>query len=937
MKNQLKYFFSIVFLSSIFLSAKAQNYDVKGRVVDNKTNEPLSGVVVTVGNSYLWDVTDEKGEFYIDAIQKGEYVLKANYLGYVTFVTKVHSASNLSISLQESSLALEEVVVTAQKGEAALNTTISLNRNTLDHLQMSDMSNVASLLPGGKTINPDLTKENAFSLRSGGLSDPNAAFGTAVEVDGVRLGGNSSLSGLAGAGTRSVDVDNIESVEVITGVPSAEYGDLNSGMVKINTKKGRTPVNINFAINPRTYSASVSKGIDMQKDRGILNLSASWTKATAKLVSPYESYIRRNISVAYSNFFKRKLRFEVGVNGNIGGMNSEDDPDAFSGEYQKVSDNVLRAHTELTWLVNKPGITSLNFKANLNYNDKKDHLHSFETNSSELPSIGSLEQGYFLAQRLPKTYFADRIIDSKELNYSASLKYSWLKNWDGVRSHLKAGVQWRASGNVGAGEYYLDPALAESGYRPRPYTDYPFMHNFSLYAEEKLAFDVGETKAELTAGLRLENLYIKGSDYDRTTTFSPRFNFKWELLDGLAVRGGWGITEKMPSFFILFPRQEYRDILSSAFSHGDGASYIYYTEPFELKYNPELRWQKNQNAELGIDAKFLGTNISLVGFYNLTRDPYEFLKCYTPFSYNLYDVPGGLEIPNNPQIKVDPVNGQVAVNDGSNWVNFDKTLTDNTFMQYNYQSNGADIHRAGVELMVDFPEIRPIRTSFRLDAAYIYTSFVDDTESAFYRNGWSHTDGGDRSYQFVGIYANGGNLNSVVNGKITHNLDANLTATTHIPQARIIISCRLEMSLLRLSRNVSSYNGEDYAYTVSENGKTPTDGNIYDGNSYTAVRPIKYMDVDGNIYPFTDEQASDAAFSNLIIKSGNIYTFAQDGYGAYLSANLSVTKEIGKHVSLSFFANNFTNSRMAVKSFATGVSAIFTPTFYYGLTCRLKF
>jgi hypothetical protein len=177
----------------------------------------------------------------------------------------------------------------------------------------------------------------------------------------------------------------------------------------------------------------------------------------------------------------------------------------------------------------------------------------------------------------------------------------------------------------------------------------------------------------------------------------------------------------------------------------------------------------------------------------------------------------------------------------------------------------------------------------------------------------------------------------VANGKITHNLDANLTAITHIPQARLIITCRLEMSLLRRSRNLSMYNGSQYAYTVSEADKTPTGGDIYNGNSYTAIRPVSYMDLDGNVYPFTDAQATDPAFANLILKSANAYTFAQDGYGAYMSANLSITKEIGDHVSLSFFANNFTNSRPYVVSMATGVGAIFTPAFYYGLTCRLKF
>ena len=124
---------------------------------------------------------------------------------------------------------------------------------------------------------------------------------------------------------------------------------------------------------------------------------------------------------------------------------------------------------------------------------------------------------------------------------------------------------------------------------------------------------------------------------------------------------------------------------------------------------------------------------------------------------------------------------------------------------------------------------------------------------------------------------------------------------------------------------------------MSAEGTASTGGSIYDGNSYTAIRPVQYMDENGAVHDFTDVEAADPQFANLILKSGNAYTFAQDGYGAYFSANLSVTKEIGDSVSLSFFANNFTNSRMSVTSLANGVSAVFTPAFYYGLTCRIKF
>jgi outer membrane cobalamin receptor len=868
--------------------------------------------------------------------------MEVSCLGFVNVVMEIDvnkDIEGLDIRLKESSLALDEVVVTAQKAKDGLSTSHNLGRDALNHLQLSNMTDVAALLPGGKTINPDLTAESQFSLREGGSNVGNSAFGTAVEVDGVRLGNNASFGDMGGVDTRSVAVENIESIEVITGVPSAEYGDLSSGMVKINTRKGRTPVNLTFSVNPRTYQTSVSKGIDLQEDNGVLNLSAEWARAVKKLISPYESYTRSGLTLSYSNTFAKVLRFEAGFTGNIGGMDSKDDPDAFTGEYEKERDNVFRGNTSLTWLLNKSWVTNLKLDASVNFNDNLYHYHKYESYGSSQPAVHAEQEGYFLAERLPLTYFSDQIIDSKELDFAASLKYNWHKRWDDMKSLLKAGVQWKANGNVGEGEYYKDPSLAANGYRPRPYSQYPFMHNLSVYAEEHLTMPVASTKLEVTAGLRLENVFIKNSLYNKKTTLSPRFNAKWQLSDGLSIRGGWGITEKLPSYHVLYPKQEYRDIQTYGFSHGDQTSYIYYTQPYTVVYNPELRWQRNSNSEIGIDAEFRGMKVSLVGFYNVTKGTYNFLNVYEPYSYDILQRPEGFVMPDNPQIKVDSQTGMMYVRGSQDeyWTPMDVKVTDRTFAKSTKQNNGADVKRAGAELVVEFPEIKPLKTTFRLDAAYTYTKYLNEQLSAYYQKGWSHTTLADRSYQYLGIYANGGNDDSVTNGKITHNLNANLTAITHIPQARIIITCRLEATLLRRSRNLSQYNGAEYAFTVSETDNNPTGGNIYDGKSYTAIYPVSYMDLDGNVHPFTAAQAADPDFANLILKSDNIYTFAQDGYGMYMSANLSITKEIGDHVSLSFFANNFTNSRPYVKSMATGVGAIFTPVFYYGLTCRLKF
>ncbi len=921
-------------------NAQPSAESIAGIVRDAKTGEPVPGAAVQLGDDYLWAITDEEGRFIFNNVQKGEYILEISCLGYVSTTMEVENGDkDIIIRLHENTLALDEVVVTAQKAKDGLSSSQDIGRDALNHLQLSNMTDIAALLPGGKTSNPDLTASNTFSLREGGSTTGNAAFGTAVEVDGVRLGNNASFSGMGGVDTRSVAVENIESIEVITGVPSAEYGDLNSGMVRINTRKGRTPVNLTFTVNPRTYQTSVSKGIDLQKDNGVLNVSAEWARAVKKLISPYESYTRTGITLGYSNTFRGGLRFEAGFTGNIGGMNSKDDPDAFSGQYTKERDNVLRGSTSLNWMLNKSWITSLKLDASVNFNDNLYHFHKYESFASNQPAVHAEQEGYFLADRLPLTYFSDQVIDSKELDIAASLRYNWHKRWNDSKSSLKAGIQYKANGNTGEGEYYKDPSLAANGYRPRPYSQYPFMHNISAYAEEHLTFPIARTKFEFTAGLRLEHIAIKNSLYRNKSTLSPRFNARWEFNENLSVRGGWGITEKLPSYFILYPKQEYRDIQTFGFSHGGQSSYIYYTQPYTTIYNPDLKWQRNSNSELGLDAEFKGFKLTLTGFYNLTKGPYNLIEVYEPYSYDILRRPEGFTMPSDPQIKVDSQTGMVYIrgNDGEYWTPMEVKVTDRTFAKSTRQNNGADVRRAGAELVMEFPEIRAVRTKFRLDASYTYTKYLNGQLTPYYQTGWSHTDLPDRSYQYVGIYANGGSSNPVANGKTTNNIDANITAITHIPQARIIITCRLEMSLLRRSRSLSLHDGKDYAFTVSETGKTPTGGSIHDGDSYTAIYPVSYMDLDGNIHPFTEVQATDPAFANLILKSPNAYTFALDGYGPYMSANLSITKEIGNHVSLSFFANNFTNSRPYVKSLATGVGAIFTPAFYYGLTCRLKF
>ena len=912
---------------------------IEGEVRDNETGEALSGVVLRLDGGYIWTVSDDKGHFVLTKVPDGKCELEADCLGYLpvtqTLTLRGGKVSDpqqrsLTIRMKTESLAVEEVVVTASLSKDNANTTRTIGRTALDHLQVSGLDNVAALLPGGKTVNPDLTTNQPLSLRSGGVSEGNAAFATAVEVNGVRMGDNASFGELQGVDTRSIPVEDIESVEVLTGVPSAEYGDLGSGIVRVKTKKGRTPFKITVGINPKTYDVAVSKGV--QVGQGILNLSGQWTRATQKISSPYTAYTRRSLTAEYSHTFAKIVRLEAGITGNIGGMDSRNDPDVFSEERKRVRDNLFTPHIKAVFLLNRSWVSNFTLEASAYYHDKFSTEHIYNSYASNQPAVHAESKGYYQASSLPKTFYADRVVDSKELDWSASLKYDWLAHWGSVKNTLKAGFIWKADGNVGAGEYYEDPTLAGNGYRPRPYSEYPYMHNLALWVEEKFEVPVGESQLALTAGLRGETVLLKGTAYNGLSALSPRLGLRWNLPLGFALRGGWGITRKLPGFSILYPEKQYRDILSLGFSHGSETDYIYYTQPYTLATNPNLKLQSNHNTEVALDWEKDDWHLSLTGFYSKTLDPYSLTGAYTPFSYNIWKLPDTYVMPASPQVKLDSQTGQVFLraNPSEAYTATELLVTDRTFINTRMPDGGATIHRTGAELTAETPQIPLLKTRFRIDASYTHTWYMDKEETYYYNTGWSHPDPAlkNRSYPYVGIYEG---PSSLIQGKKTHTLDANFTLITHIPEIRLIVTVRLEATFLRYSRNLS-----ERAYTVAEGSVVPTGGDIYGGNSYTAVAPMAWLDLNGNRHPWTEAEASNPDFQRLIIRSGNIFTFAEDGYDPYFSANLSLTKEIGKHVSLSFYANNFTFSRPYSVSYATGVSTIFTPAFYYGLTCRIK-
>lgn len=939
----------MVLLLGLAFNAMGKNRTITGKVISADRKLPLSAVIVTVDGTQNWAVTDAKGEFTLANVDYGTQTIVYSLIGYVELRHELlvdEKSPSYTVALKEDNLKIDDVVVTAKAKSSEMSSAHIIGGKAIEHLQMNSISDIATLLPGASTINPDLTQNSVISLRDGGMTAGNPSFGTALEVDGVRLSTNASFKAVSGVGARDVATANVDKVEVITGVPSAEYGDIGSGIVKVHTSKGRTPWKITFTTNPRTKVGSIAKGFDLGKGRGAINTSIEYAYATNDLMSPYTSYSRRGITLAYSNTFRKRWKFTAGVTGNLGGMNSENDPDARTGEYERDRDNSIRGNASVEWLLNKKWISNLRLEGAVNYTDNLSKAFQVVNNASQQPAVHSLIEGYYFTDMLPESFSRMQYIDSKELDVNLKLRADWNRKWNNIRSGFKLGVAFQSNGNMGKGEYYNDQMLAPSQYRPRPYTDYPFMHNLAFFAEEKLTIPLGrkDYKLDIMAGVRVEGTFIKGANYDHKTTASPRLNAKLHLGDNVTIRGGWGFAEKLPSFYVLYPHQEYRDFrVFSASYQGNKSVYAYYTQPYKQLPNPSLRWQRNRNAEIGIDLSFGGFDLSLTAFSNKTKLPYRLMTSYSPMSYRVSQLPASYSMPANPQFKIDPVTGIVEIRDydypQGGWTMMDTLVENRTFVGNSYQTNGSDVIRRGIEMVMDFPEIRPINTQFRLDAAYTYSKYLNTDFMYYYPSRSSFYDQ-NMSYEYVGIYANTGSSSSTYNGQKRHVLRANLTAITRIPQIRMVITVRLEASLLQRWQNISEFNGKEYAVNVGDDGK-PSGGSIYDGNSYVAMYPLAYMDTSGRVYDVSNLSYDNPRWSSdlqgLVVRSGNSFIYAKHGYNPYFSANISLTKEFGDHVSISMYVNNFTNSRKAVRDIGNGVSTILTPSLYYGLTLRLKF
>lgn len=512
---------------------------VSGRVLEEGTGVPVEFAVVVLAPQELYTTTDRNGAFEFKNVDPGKAVISVQYVGKETIereVTVVAGRNNeFRFEMKETTFRLEEVTVVAKQSKAGNSTASSISRQAMDHMQASSLTDLMAFLPGASLANPSLSSAQQFNIRTafdgtGGGSTYGMnmnSLGTSIIVDGAPVSANANMQALSptisggvgatqqGVDSRSISTDNIESVEVIRGVASAEYGDLTSGAVIVHSKAGREPLSIRVKANPYTYQAAASSGFGLGARGGILNLTADYAYNTTRLYEAYSYYQRFNVKGLWSKNFGKILSTNTSLSFGLQKDTRDRNPDDLRTQLvTKGNEKNVRLTTNGTFDINAGWLKTIKYNISGSYADKYNYVSELLSNAESLHSA-ALTDGVILSNTpgkdvydidgnkitnfgsadaanwirvLPYEYTEEYEIFGKELNVYAQVKADFNKAWGRSNNHILIGADFKTDGNLGEGKVYDEafPPMRNnsadySSYRKRPYYEVPFVNQLGAF------------------------------------------------------------------------------------------------------------------------------------------------------------------------------------------------------------------------------------------------------------------------------------------------------------------------------------------------------------------------------------------------------------------------------------------------------------------------
>lgn len=860
---------SILMLFGVYAYGRdSGTYTIKAVILD-KTGEPLSGATMQLVQSGLWGISGKDGEVEIRNVPRLPVAYKVSMLGYKDVEGEIclDGKDNVRILMEEESLSMREVVVVAQAGQGGESTTSIIGRQALDHLQATSLKDILQLLPGGVSMkNPSLTSPGQFKVRTL-ASDDNATFGAAIIINGMPVSTNANMntglglssisSGNSGADLRSIATDDIESVEIIRGVASAEYGDVSSGVMIVNKRIGVSDLNMKARIMPGIMQLHAGKGFDI-KSAGSLNISADYARGTSDPRFLTDKYNRGILSLAHRKTLLDKTwtlttNIDLSYTGEWKGADP-DEPEAMKKFFSSRDAFSLRLSHNGMLKLDKALARTLKYDVALS-------LSSDRIFNDRLVSVGSgaildaTKDGMYEGTPYPSSYETLSGTKSNPVMYWAKFSDLFYLNVGNMSNRFNVGTEWKIEGNRGIGQY--DKTLKFKAFaqdRIRRFCDIPYMNQISAYVEDNVVLTFGERRyPNITGQVGVRWTVVQPWRNERMMALSPRLNIAVNPVRYLSLRLGYGISEKVPSLQDLYPSPDYYDFYNMSVSDGQKSYYLYSTRVFDNK-PVSIKTMRGTKYELGFDVRLdNGMSFSVVGYHEKVSR--GFGPDNSEWKTLVFDVWNAADV---------TFTGQKPIYDQQNPSRRDTVL-------YNLirPGNPKSRRNRGIEFDFNFGKINATNTSFYLSGAW------SETRSSSSNLGYKLPVGEARNYGPVYVVYPESSYSFSENRRFS----ATLRVVQHIPAIRFIVSASAQCILYEYDHEVSS-------------GTRPL-GYIY-GSEYIKFTEDQLDDIEFNFHGYMlKDQIFDTRISNVPVT-----------WPAIWCLDMRVTKEIGDKAGFSFYANN---------------------------------
>lgn len=340
------------------LSSFAQN--IKGKVVDAATGEPLVGATVTLANTKIKTLVRLDGSYVFNKLAAATYTVKVSYAGYklgkdVVVTVGANSTAVANFSLESTAAELESVSVSSFNAKDG-------DKGARRIEKVADpLINVLS----AKTIQllPDITVANALQ-RVSGVTIERSSSGEArypiirgmekryinTLVNGIKIPSPDNKN-------RFIPLDLFPSellvrLEVSKSLTPSMEGDAIGGTINLVMKDA--PANLLFQVNASTgYNTTFIDGRYNKFHNSSMNkLSPAEINGSSYLATP------KDFSVAHLNYTSKQRPINSTIGITLGNRFGKDKQFGFivSGSYQ----NIFRGTTSNFFLPNsQPGLNNV--------------------------------------------------------------------------------------------------------------------------------------------------------------------------------------------------------------------------------------------------------------------------------------------------------------------------------------------------------------------------------------------------------------------------------------------------------------------------------------------------------------------------------------------------------------------------------------------------